>query len=120
VEVGDLVIYTHVGHLALILALVLALILVRLLALLALLLAILYNKFVPKQFEIKYKLGASCSGKSTLTEIISNLSGIPILHQDRFFKKDSEIPTENGVQHWDCPQVSGTLPPLFLIYAWSL
>jgi nicotinamide/nicotinate riboside kinase len=29
---------------------------------------------------------------------------IPIVHQDRFFKPDSQIPTVNGISNWDCPE----------------
>ncbi|KAI8614068.1 P-loop containing nucleoside triphosphate hydrolase protein [Chytriomyces sp. MP71] len=47
--------------------------------------------------------GASCSGKSTLTEWLSRILDLPILHQDNFFKKDSEVPVVNGLRYWDCP-----------------
>ncbi|KAI8834743.1 P-loop containing nucleoside triphosphate hydrolase protein [Chytriomyces cf. hyalinus JEL632] len=47
--------------------------------------------------------GASCSGKSTLTEWLSKILGLPVIHQDRFFKADSDVPVVNGIMHWDCP-----------------
>ncbi|KAJ3234310.1 ribosylnicotinamide kinase [Chytriomyces hyalinus] len=47
--------------------------------------------------------GASCSGKSTLTEWLSKILGLPVIHQDRFFKSDSDVPVVNGIVHWDCP-----------------
>ncbi|KAJ3331812.1 ribosylnicotinamide kinase [Blyttiomyces sp. JEL0837] len=48
--------------------------------------------------------GASCSGKSTLTEWLSELLSVPIVHQDKHYKTDHEVPVVNGIQHWDCPQ----------------
>ena len=49
--------------------------------------------------------GASCSGKSTLCQWLATLFQGYILHQDAYFKKDSEIPTSsNGMANWDCPE----------------
>jgi uridine kinase len=45
--------------------------------------------------------GASCSGKSTLTNWLSILLKSPIVHQDQFYKTDKEIPQENGIYNWD-------------------
>ncbi|KAJ3127453.1 ribosylnicotinamide kinase [Nowakowskiella sp. JEL0407] len=54
--------------------------------------------------------GASCSGKSTVSYWLSKL--IPnshIIHQDKFFKHNSEIPLHssstptNPIEDWDCP-----------------
>ena len=48
--------------------------------------------------------GASCSGKSTLTNLLSHFLGAAIIHQDLFFKPDQEIPMSHGVANWDCPE----------------
>ncbi len=48
--------------------------------------------------------GASCSGKSTLTNWISYLLKVPIIHQDRFYKSDKDIPLNNGLMDWDSPE----------------
>ncbi|KAI8902769.1 P-loop containing nucleoside triphosphate hydrolase protein [Globomyces pollinis-pini] len=48
--------------------------------------------------------GASCSGKSTLTNWLSKLLNCSIIHQDQFYKPDSEIPTVDGEANWDCPE----------------
>lgn len=50
--------------------------------------------------------GASCSGKSTLCNNLSQLLLAPIIHQDRFYKSDSLVPihAENGLSNWDSPQ----------------
>ncbi|KAJ3220910.1 ribosylnicotinamide kinase [Clydaea vesicula] len=43
--------------------------------------------------------------KSTLTGWLNKiLPNSKILHQDQFFKKDSEIPIVNGIANWDCPE----------------
>ncbi|KAI9351389.1 hypothetical protein BDR26DRAFT_914718 [Obelidium mucronatum] len=47
--------------------------------------------------------GASCSGKSTLTEWLARILDLAVIHQDKFFKADSQVPVVDGVQHWDCP-----------------
>ncbi|KAJ3075998.1 ribosylnicotinamide kinase [Podochytrium sp. JEL0797] len=57
-----------------------------------------------KRSSSAVQLGASCSGKSTLTEWLARLLDLPVIHQDKFFKPDSQIPIINGVQHWDCPE----------------
>lgn len=47
--------------------------------------------------------GVSSSGKTTLSRLIRDL--IPntfILHEDDFYKTDTEIPIKGGVQDWDC------------------
>jgi nicotinamide/nicotinate riboside kinase len=49
--------------------------------------------------------GSSCSGKSTVTNWISQLLQAPIIHQDGFFRPDSKIPLLDGIPNWDCPQV---------------
>ncbi|WPG98208.1 Hypothetical protein R9X50_00099500 [Acrodontium crateriforme] len=47
--------------------------------------------------------GVSSSGKTTLARILCDIfPNALILHQDDFFKTDSLIPVENGVQNWDC------------------
>lgn len=48
--------------------------------------------------------GASCSGKSTLTNWLSKLLNAPIIHQDKFYKPDRDIPVVNGIEDWDCPE----------------
>jgi nicotinamide/nicotinate riboside kinase len=47
--------------------------------------------------------GSSCSGKSTITNLLSHLLDGPIVHQDAFYRPDSLIPLLNGVPNWDCP-----------------
>jgi nicotinamide/nicotinate riboside kinase len=49
--------------------------------------------------------GSSCSGKSTITNWISQLLQAPIIHQDGFFRPDSKIPLLDGIPNWDCPEV---------------
>ncbi|KAF4548237.1 Nicotinamide riboside kinase-like protein [Elsinoe fawcettii] len=47
--------------------------------------------------------GVSSSGKTTLSRLLRDI--IPnafILHEDDFYKTDTEIPVRNGVQDWDC------------------
>ncbi|KAF2218333.1 P-loop containing nucleoside triphosphate hydrolase protein [Elsinoe ampelina] len=47
--------------------------------------------------------GVSSSGKTTLSRLLRDI--IPdtfILHEDDFYKTDTEIPFSNGVQDWDC------------------
>lgn len=58
--------------------------------------------FFPKISMIVGVGGASCSGKSTLTNWLSILLKSPIVHQDKFYKSDNEIPLENGIANWDC------------------
>jgi nicotinamide/nicotinate riboside kinase len=48
--------------------------------------------------------GSSCSGKSTVTDWLSHLLSVPIVHQDGFFRPDSVIPQLDGVANWDCPE----------------
>jgi nicotinamide/nicotinate riboside kinase len=49
--------------------------------------------------------GSSCSGKSTLCQILSHIFSCPILHQDAFYKHDSDIPfTSDQIKNWDCPE----------------
>ncbi|KAG8624382.1 hypothetical protein KVT40_007449 [Elsinoe batatas] len=47
--------------------------------------------------------GVSSSGKTTLSRLLRDI--IPntfILHEDDFYKTDTEIPFNDGVQDWDC------------------
>jgi nicotinamide/nicotinate riboside kinase len=46
--------------------------------------------------------GASCSGKSTVSSIISQLLSAHIIHQDKFYK--TVVPMEDGIENWDCPE----------------
>lgn len=50
--------------------------------------------------------GPSCSGKSTLTNWLAHLLYplVTIIHQDSFYKSDNEIPSNNGILDWDCPE----------------
>ncbi|KAI8801214.1 P-loop containing nucleoside triphosphate hydrolase protein [Cladochytrium replicatum] len=48
--------------------------------------------------------GPTCGGKSTLSEWLARLFEGSILHQDKFYKSDSAVPTlPDGTQDWDCP-----------------
>ncbi|KAK9487985.1 P-loop containing nucleoside triphosphate hydrolase protein [Lipomyces starkeyi] len=49
--------------------------------------------------------GPSSSGKSTLARLIRYV--LPksfILHEDDFYKPETEIPVVNGIEDWDCPE----------------
>ncbi|TKA63088.1 hypothetical protein B0A49_09597 [Cryomyces minteri] len=47
--------------------------------------------------------GVSSSGKTTLARLLRDIfPGTFILHEDDFYKTDSEIPVKNGFQDWDC------------------
>ncbi|EPX72300.1 nicotinamide riboside kinase [Schizosaccharomyces octosporus yFS286] len=49
--------------------------------------------------------GASCSGKSTLTQFLHAIfKGSSILHEDDFYKTDADIPVKDGVPDWDCKE----------------
>ncbi|TPX32269.1 hypothetical protein SmJEL517_g04591 [Synchytrium microbalum] len=49
--------------------------------------------------------GASCSGKSTLSEWLTRIfANSAIYHMDKHFKADSYIPVKNGIQDWDCAE----------------
>ncbi|KAK7206178.1 nicotinamide riboside kinase 1 [Myxozyma melibiosi] len=49
--------------------------------------------------------GPSSSGKSTLSRLLVQLFPHSfILHEDDFYKPESEIPVVNGVENWDCPE----------------
>nr|KAJ3423163.1 ribosylnicotinamide kinase [Polyrhizophydium stewartii] len=52
--------------------------------------------------------GASCSGKSTLTNWLAKIFDCKVVHQDKFYLPDSEIPMVNGVADWDCPEAIDT------------
>ena len=52
--------------------------------------------------------GASCSGKSTLTNWLAEIFRGQVVHQDKFYKKDSDIPLINGMANWDCPEAIDT------------
>ena len=47
--------------------------------------------------------GSSCSGKSVLSNWLSELLGCSVIHQDKFYKLDQDIPIVNGLMDWDCP-----------------
>lgn len=51
-----------------------------------------------------FYLGPSCGGKSTLSNWLSMLLNARIIHQDKFYKPDKDIPSENGIANWDCPE----------------
>ncbi|KAH9277006.1 hypothetical protein BASA83_000523 [Batrachochytrium salamandrivorans] len=46
--------------------------------------------------------GASCSGKSTLTNWLADVTDGKVIHQDQFYKADGDIPMVDGVADWDC------------------
>ncbi|KAK9494935.1 P-loop containing nucleoside triphosphate hydrolase protein [Lipomyces doorenjongii] len=49
--------------------------------------------------------GPSSSGKSTLARLLRHV--LPksfILHEDDFYKAETEIPVVNGIEDWDCPE----------------
>ncbi|KAK9390839.1 P-loop containing nucleoside triphosphate hydrolase protein [Lipomyces mesembrius] len=49
--------------------------------------------------------GPSSSGKSTLARLLRHV--LPksfILHEDDFYKPETEIPVVNGIEDWDCPE----------------
>lgn len=47
--------------------------------------------------------GPSSSGKTTLSRLLRDiLPNTTILHEDDFYKPDSEIPTKDGIADWDC------------------
>ena len=49
--------------------------------------------------------GPSCSGKTTLAKALQSfVTNAIVIHQDEFYKPDSEIPVRNGVQDWDCAE----------------
>ncbi|CAO3677318.1 unnamed protein product [Umbelopsis ramanniana] len=51
--------------------------------------------------------GPSCSGKTTLARILRKVfSNSVIVHQDDFYKPDTEIPIDpdTGLDNWDCPE----------------
>eukprot|EP00842_Homolaphlyctis_polyrhiza_P005768 jgi/Hompol1/6192/HPOL_004869-RA len=52
--------------------------------------------------------GASCSGKSSLTNWLAVIFDAAVIHQDKFYKSDSDIPLLNGVANWDCPEAIDT------------
>jgi len=47
--------------------------------------------------------GVSSSGKTTLARLLRDIfPNVFILHEDDFYKTDTEIPVKNGVADWDC------------------
>ncbi|KAK9374710.1 P-loop containing nucleoside triphosphate hydrolase protein [Lipomyces chichibuensis] len=49
--------------------------------------------------------GPSSSGKSTLARLLRHvLPNSFILHEDDFYKPETEIPVVNGIEDWDCPE----------------
>lgn len=51
--------------------------------------------------------GCSSSGKTTLAKFLANaIPGCILIHEDDFYKPDSEIPINEkyGVADWDCPE----------------
>ncbi|KAK9332530.1 P-loop containing nucleoside triphosphate hydrolase protein [Lipomyces starkeyi] len=49
--------------------------------------------------------GPSSSGKSTLARLLRYvLLKSFILHEDDFYKPETEIPVVNGIEDWDCPE----------------
>ncbi|PNS20991.1 Nicotinamide riboside kinase [Sphaceloma murrayae] len=47
--------------------------------------------------------GPSSSGKTTLSRLLRDIFPTTfILHEDDFYKPDSEIPVKNGIADWDC------------------
>ncbi|TPX38636.1 hypothetical protein SeMB42_g06620 [Synchytrium endobioticum] len=49
--------------------------------------------------------GASCSGKSTLTEwLVKIFPHSAIYHMDKHYLPDSQVPVKNGILDWDCAE----------------
>ncbi|KAI8300256.1 Nicotinamide riboside kinase [Colletotrichum sp. SAR11_240] len=49
--------------------------------------------------------GCSSSGKTTLARLLRDIfPNTFILHEDDFYKPESELPTKNGLLDWDCPE----------------
>ncbi|GJC82629.1 nicotinamide riboside kinase [Colletotrichum liriopes] len=49
--------------------------------------------------------GCSSSGKTTLARLLRDIfPNTFILHEDDFYKAESELPTKNGLLDWDCPE----------------
>ncbi|KAK4101412.1 P-loop containing nucleoside triphosphate hydrolase protein [Parathielavia hyrcaniae] len=49
--------------------------------------------------------GCSSSGKTTLARLLRDMFPETfILHEDDFYKTDSELPIKNGLVDWDCPE----------------
>ncbi|CCF41019.1 nicotinamide riboside kinase 1 [Colletotrichum higginsianum] len=49
--------------------------------------------------------GCSSSGKTTLARLLRDIfPSTFILHEDDFYKAESELPTKNGLLDWDCPE----------------
>ncbi|KAI4600541.1 ribosylnicotinamide kinase [Pestalotiopsis sp. 9143b] len=49
--------------------------------------------------------GASSSGKTTLARLLRDIfPGTFILHEDDFYKPESELPTREGLLDWDCAE----------------
>lgn len=47
--------------------------------------------------------GVSSSGKTTLARLLRDIfPNVFILHEDDFYKDDSDIPVKDGVADWDC------------------
>ncbi|KAK3997168.1 nicotinamide riboside kinase [Cladorrhinum sp. PSN332] len=48
--------------------------------------------------------GCSSSGKTTLARLLRDIfPNTFILHQDDFYKPETELPTKSGLLDWDCP-----------------
>ncbi|ESA43675.1 hypothetical protein GE21DRAFT_3485 [Neurospora crassa] len=49
--------------------------------------------------------GCSSSGKTTLARLLRDIfPNTFILHEDDFYKPESEIPMKEGLTNWDCPE----------------
>ncbi|KAK3345423.1 P-loop containing nucleoside triphosphate hydrolase protein [Neurospora tetraspora] len=49
--------------------------------------------------------GCSSSGKTTLARLLRDIfPNTFILHEDDFYKPESEIPMKDGLANWDCPE----------------
>ncbi|KAI0137390.1 nicotinamide riboside kinase 1 [Xylariales sp. AK1849] len=49
--------------------------------------------------------GASSSGKTTLSRLLRDIfPNTFILHEDDFYKPESELPTKDGLLDWDCAE----------------
>ncbi|KAF9877775.1 nicotinamide riboside kinase [Colletotrichum karsti] len=49
--------------------------------------------------------GCSSSGKTTLARLLRDIfPNIFILHEDDFYKPESELPTKDGLLDWDCAE----------------
>ncbi|KAK1776977.1 P-loop containing nucleoside triphosphate hydrolase protein [Copromyces sp. CBS 386.78] len=49
--------------------------------------------------------GCSSSGKTTLARLLRDIfPNTFILHEDDFYKPESEIPMKDGLTNWDCPE----------------